>query len=86
MAKAPSTSASGERSTPRIERHLSSRRTAEILGVAAGTVRNWRVQGRGPRGWIRLSGNKIIYPESAVLAFLEQRARSTAGKLDGNQS
>lgn len=45
-------------------RKMSTRETAEILGVSVKTLRNWRALGKGPRP-IRVGG-KVLYREDEV--------------------
>jgi hypothetical protein len=49
---------------------------AKILGVAEGTLYQWRSHGKEPRSY--KSGGKIVYDVADLLAFLEQRASGTA--------
>lgn len=50
---------------------LTSKQVAELLSVSDKTLRNWRVEGRGPR-FIRLSakGGTVRYPRHEVDAYL----------------
>lgn len=49
---------------------------AKILGVAEGTLYQWRSKGTNVRSY--KSGGKIVYDVADLLAFLEQRASGTA--------
>jgi transposase-like protein len=40
------------------------------LGVKTQTLRKWRMQGRGPQGWIKQSKTLVSYEESAVLDYI----------------
>lgn len=47
---------------------------ARMIGVAQGTLRNWRCRrgGKGAKGprWARLEGGRIVYPVSELKRFL----------------
>lgn len=49
---------------------------AKILGVAEGTLYQWRSKGTNVRSY--KSGGKIVYDVADLLAFLEQRSSGTA--------
>jgi excisionase family DNA binding protein len=57
--------------TPQPERLLSIDDVAEIIGLAPGTLRNWRVAGRGPRG-ARIGG-RVRYRRADVDAWITQQ-------------
>jgi predicted DNA-binding transcriptional regulator AlpA len=42
--------------------YLSAREVARHLGVKTATLAKWRYLGKGPKGWIRLSGTYVAYP------------------------
>lgn len=54
------------------DRLLSSRKVADLLGVAMVTLSRWRCEGRGP-GYVRLGPCKVGYRASAVQAWLNAR-------------
>lgn len=43
---------------------------ASMLGVSAGTMRNWRTQGTGPQ-YLTVSQNKVIYRVADLEAWLD---------------
>lgn len=47
--------------------NLSTKTTAERLGLSQGTLRNWRCQGRGP-AYVKV-GSRVVYPLWAIEAF-----------------
>lgn len=49
---------------------------AERLGVATQTLRNWRMQGRGPTGF--KVGRRVMYRREAVEAWLAEQEAATA--------
>jgi len=42
------------------------------FGVKTGTLNKWRQQGKGPKGWKRVSPTVVVYPVSEVRRFEEQ--------------
>lgn len=54
-----------------IERHLQPKDAAEIIGLSEKTLRNLRVENKGPR-WIVTRDRTIRYPESALAEYLGQ--------------
>lgn len=51
--------------------HLTARKVADMLDVKIGTLSKWRREGRGPKGWARVSKTLVIYPADEVDRFLE---------------
>lgn len=47
---------------------------AEVLRVAPGTLRNWRVQGFGPR-FVKM-GSRVMYSQASIDAFIQSRERA----------
>ncbi|CCH73474.1 Regulatory protein MerR (fragment) [Nostocoides australiense Ben110] len=45
---------------------------AELLHTPVGTLRYWRHQGTGPKGF-RLGARRVMYRRSDVLAWLEEQ-------------
>jgi len=56
-----------------IEPLLTDKDAAKVLGVAPGTLRNWRPQGRGP-AWVCV-GDAIRYSPQAIRDYIETRTR-----------
>lgn len=50
------------------EKFLTTEEVAEMARTGASTVRYWRMVGKGPQGVKR--GRRVLYPESAVEAWL----------------
>jgi transposase-like protein len=48
-------------------------KVAKELGVKVQTLRKWRMQGQGPRGWVKHSKTLVTYDESAVAEYLLTR-------------
>jgi predicted DNA-binding transcriptional regulator AlpA len=61
-----------------MEKHLTTREVAEMLGLKPITIKLWRVQGKGPR-WQRVGSRAIRYALSDVKAWLN--AASASAKL-----
>lgn len=59
--------------TPLIDEHLA----AEYLGLAVGTLRNWRNKGKGPR-YFKL-GSKIRYTVKDLEKFIEAHTVDAVG-------
>lgn len=53
------------------------REAAEMIGIAEGTLRTWRTQGRGPVGF-RAGGRRVMYRREAVEAWLAEQEAATA--------
>ncbi|MEU5721588.1 helix-turn-helix domain-containing protein [Micromonospora sp. NPDC047738] len=51
-----------------MEKYLTTEEFAEAARTAPSTIRYWRHIGRGPQGVKR--GKRVLYPESAVAAWL----------------
>jgi predicted DNA-binding transcriptional regulator AlpA len=56
------------------ERLIPENEAAELLGVATGTLANWRCTGRGPR-YVRVGTRTIRYPREALEEFLNGELR-----------
>lgn len=59
-----------------VEKFLTTEEVAALARVQPGTVRVWRVHKTGPKGIRR--GRRVLYPESAVLAWLRGEDEQTA--------
>lgn len=55
-------------------------RTAEILCVAAATLRKWRWEGKGPR-YVKI-GRKVAYREIDITVFIETKVRQSTSEVD----
>jgi predicted DNA-binding transcriptional regulator AlpA len=62
-----------------MERHYRTKEAAELIGLAPQTLRKMRMEGRGPR-FVRLTANVVVYAESALREWLEQRTYSNVGE------
>jgi transposase-like protein len=75
--------------------YIQARQVARTRGIKTGTLCKWRRQGRGPKGWVRLSRTSLAYPAQEVvfggglrpegeavvsLTPKNQRRRSTASR------
>lgn len=59
-------------------RPLSTAEAAEMLGLAANTLRQWRVTGIGPRSY-KLGRKTVVYDLDDIAAWVsEQKAKSSA--------
>jgi hypothetical protein len=66
---------------PTLEEHLPSPIVARLCGVKTRTLAQWRWQKRGPSGWFHITKRLVVYPKSAVEAFLRGCEKKTqAGK------
>ena len=45
---------------------------AHRLGLETDTLKKWRSQGKGPKGWKRISRTVVMYPVAEVLRFEKQ--------------
>ena len=64
-------------SPPNIERHYTTRETAQIIGGTSGHLRNLRIKNKGPR-WVVTADGVIRYPESAIREWLSGTKRRAA--------
>ena len=48
---------------------LKSSAVARRLGIETDTLKKWRAQGKGPKGWKRVSRTVVMYPVADVLQF-----------------
>ena len=55
-----------------VDRLLDEKETAEILGVAIGTLQVWRCVKRYPLAYIKV-GRNVRYRQSSITAFLASR-------------
>ena len=46
---------------------------AKAIGIRTQTLRKWRMQGRGPKGWVKHSKTLVTYDESEVEEYLQIR-------------
>ncbi len=59
------------------DRVLTTKATADVLGVSQSVLRKWRMHdGKGPR-FIRFSKTRVGYRESALWAFVKSRERGS---------
>lgn len=52
-----------------VERHYTSREAAKLIGYTTSSLRNMRLENKGPR-WIVTSSGTVRYPESALHEYL----------------
>ena len=50
--------------------YIPSSEVARRLGIKRQTLAKWRMEGRGPRGWIYLNPTRCLYPVAEVEAFV----------------
>jgi len=60
-------------------RLLNDAETAELLGIAPGTLRHWRVAGRGPQ-WLKLAGGVVRYRPCDLESWLEDQVAGPADR------
>ena len=58
-----------------LEDHLPARVVARLLGIKPKTLAAWRAKGKGPSGFFHVSPTLVVYPRSAVEAFLDEAKR-----------
>lgn len=58
------------------DRKLTVKEAALYLGLSQSTLNQWRMTGKGP-AFYKLS-NRIVYPESALIAFLNRNMHGEA--------
>lgn len=61
--------------------------TAHLLGIEEGTLRNWRVQGRGPK-FVKQTGPRgrngyVAYPGHCLLDFMRESLRGSTSDQGG---
>lgn len=56
---------------------------AREIGRSPATLARWRRQGKGPKGWLHLYGNQVVYPAAEVEAF---KALMRSGQLEEAKS
>lgn len=54
---------------------LNQRQAARMLGVTPAALAKWRQKGTGPRPFFKVSKTLILYPISALRAWLVARQR-----------
>lgn len=52
-----------------IERHYTTAEAAVLIGMTAGSLRNLRVDQKGPR-WIVTRDKRVLYPASSLAEYL----------------
>jgi transposase-like protein len=50
---------------------MKSSAVAQRLGIATSTLKKWRTQKKGPKGWKRISSTVVMYRMSEVVKFEE---------------
>lgn len=65
------------------ERFISATAVAARLGIKPKTLAAWRRHGVGPKGHFHLNGTRVVYPASAVEAFLASRQAAAPAPLHG---
>lgn len=58
---------------------MKEKEVCDLLGIAAGTLRNWRVSGRGPR-FCKLTGSVVRYPTQFLEEWLNARSRHSTSE------
>lgn len=56
-------------------KHLTTAQVEEKTGIAAGTLRYWRMQGTGPKSFSL--GRRVFYREDDVNAWMEAQYQAT---------
>jgi hypothetical protein len=51
---------------------MQSKAVAKLLGVKTNTLKKWRGQGKGPKGWKRVAPTVVMYPVAEVNDFQHQ--------------
>ena len=64
--------------SPKHEEWILSQHVARWLGVRTCTVAKWRSEGKGPAGWVRRSRTVVVYPRSAVEAWIAAQGETAA--------
>jgi len=65
---------------PQTDQILPSPKVANLLGIKPGTLRAWRVLGKGPR-FIRIGGS-VFYRVSEVESWLKSHEFSSTSEVD----
>ena len=64
-----------------LERLLSEKHAAKLLGISPRTLRNWRVIGGGPQ-YVKVSARCIRYRRADILSWIEARERRHTSQPD----
>jgi len=59
-----------------MEKILTSKEVANLLGIKPQTLAAWRSRGKGPE-YIRVSGRMVLYRESDLIRWLNQHTVKT---------
>lgn len=70
-------------------RNYRSKEIAYLLGISEGTLRNWRVQGRGPK-FVKQKGPRgkngyLAYPGQSLLNHTSENLRSSTSDQGGTR-
>lgn len=60
-----------------MEERISAASAALLIGIKTRTLAKWRWQGRGPRGWVRISATHVTYARVDVERFIADQASQT---------
>lgn len=58
--------------------------TAERIGIAEGTLRMWRVQGKGPEGFVP-GGRRVMFRPEVVEQWLAEQEAATSSNSSARQ-
>lgn len=57
------------------DRLIPSSEVARRLGIKTQTLTKWRMLGKGPRNWVKISTTFVCYPEKEVERWLAELRR-----------
>ena len=64
-----------------MDEYMQARAVAKRLGIKTDTLKRWRRDGRGPRGWKKSGKTVVLYPVAEIEAWI----RSLAGDVGGQK-
>jgi len=57
------------------ERLIPAREVAARIGIKVQTLTKWRMLGKGPQNWVKISKTFVCYPEKEVERWLAELRR-----------
>ena len=64
-----------------VEKLLTPKEAAAVLGLSTGTLQNWRIAGKGPRFLKYTHRGMVRYPEGDLRAWVESNTRQSTSTV-----